>query len=33
MKTKTGHTIDEFKNTKVSDTLVEIIMKMYIVQR
>jgi hypothetical protein len=29
LKTKTGHTIDGFKNTKVSDTLVEIIMKMY----
>ena len=29
LKTKTGHTIDGFKNTKVSDTLVEIIMRMY----
>jgi len=29
LKTKTGHTIDGLKNTKVSDTLVEIIMKMY----
>ena len=29
MKTKTGHTIDGFKNTKVSDTLAEIIMRMY----
>lgn len=29
LKTKTGHTIDGMKNTKVSDTLVEIIMRMY----
>ena len=29
LKTKTGHTIDGLKNTKVSDTLVEIIMRMY----
>lgn len=29
LKTKTGHTIDGFKNTKVSDTFVEIIMRMY----
>ena len=29
LKTKTGHTIDGFKNTKVSDTLAEIIMRMY----
>ncbi len=29
LKTKPGHTIDGFKNMKVSDTLVEIIMKMY----
>ena len=29
LKTKAGHTIDGLKNTKVSDTLVEIIMKMY----
>lgn len=29
LKTKTGHTIDGMKNTKVSDTFVEIIMKMY----
>jgi len=29
LKTKTGHTIDGLKNTKISDTLVEIIMRMY----
>lgn len=29
LKTKTGHTIDGLKNTKVSDTFVEIIMRMY----
>ena len=29
LKTKTGHTIDGLKNTKVSDALVEVIMKMY----
>ena len=29
IKTKSGHTIEGLKNTKVSDTFVEIIMKMY----
>ena len=29
LKTKTGHKIDGLKNTKVSDTFVEIIMKLY----